>query len=311
MAEILPEGQQQHRFDPNFTQNVINATGPKASPRMREVMSCLIKHLHDFAREIELTVDEWAEGVALINWAGQMSNEKRNEGQLVTDVVGLESLVDEITYKKAAEAADFATASAILGPFFRQDHPEREKGATISFNTPEDADVTYMHGTVKCAKTGKPIANATLDVWMASTNGLYEQQDDNQVDHNLRGKFRTDENGEYAWYCIRPTPYPIPYDGPAGKLLQLLDRHPYRPAHIHLIVMKEGWKPITTQIFDKDSKYLDDDSVFAVKDSLVVEFKPRKDDPQASFELQYDITMAPNDSAGEGTVPATSGAISA
>lgn len=168
-----------------------------------------------------------------------------------------------------------------------------------------------MHGTVKCAKTGKPIANATLDVWMASTNGLYEQQDDNQVDHNLRGKFRTDENGEYAWYCIRPTPYPIPYDGPAGKLLQLLDRHPYRPAHIHLIVMKEGWKPITTQIFDKDSKYLDDDSVFAVKDSLVVEFKPRKDDPQASFELQYDITMAPNGTAGEGTVPATSAAISA
>lgn len=310
MAEIKSDGSQQHRFDPNFTQNVINATGPKASPRMREVMSCLIKHLHDFAREIELTVDEWAEGVALINWAGQMSNEKRNEGQLVTDVVGLESLVDEITYKKAAEASDFATASAILGPFFRQDHPEREKGSTITFNTPDDADVTYMHGVVKCAKTGKPISNATIDVWQASTNGLYEQQDDNQVDHNLRGKFRTDENGEYAWYTIRPTPYPIPYDGPAGKLLQLLDRHPYRPAHIHLIVMKDGFKPITTQIFDKDSKYLDDDSVFAVKDSLVVEFKPRSGDPEAKFELQYDITMAPNDTAGEGTVPATSGAIS-
>ena len=219
--------------------------------------------------------------------------------------------MDEITYKKAAEAADYATASAILGPFFRQDHPERKKGDTISFNTPDEADVTYMYGTVKCAKTGKPLANATLDVWMASTNGLYEQQDDNQVDHNLRGKFRTDENGEYAWYCIRPTPYPIPYDGPAGKLLQLLDRHPYRPAHIHLIVMKEGWKPITTQIFDKDSKYLDDDSVFAVKDSLVVEFKPREGDSQAKFQLQYDISMAPNDASGSmGTELAGSGAIS-
>lgn len=211
-------------------------------------------------------------------------------------------LVDEITYKKAAEAADFATASAILGPFFRQDHPLREKGATITFNTPDDADVTYMYGTVTCAKTGKPLANATIDVWQASTNGLYEQQDENQVDHNLRGKFTTDENGEYAWYCIRPTPYPIPFDGPAGKLLQLLDRHPYRPAHIHLIVMVEGYKPITTQIFDKDSKYLDDDSVFAVKDSLVVEFKPRKDDPKAPFELKYDIQMAPSDDkVAEGT----------
>lgn len=148
----------------------------------------------------------------------------------------LHRLVDEITYKKASEAADVATQSAILGPFFRQDHPVREKGATISFDTPADAQVVYMYGTVTDAKTKKPIPNATIDVWQASTNGMYEQQDDKQVDHNLRGKFVTDENGEYAWYCLRPTPYPIPFDGPAGKLLQLLDRHPYRPAHIHLVV---------------------------------------------------------------------------
>ncbi|KIW57629.1 hypothetical protein, variant [Exophiala xenobiotica] len=287
------------RFDPNFTQHVIDAMGPKTSPRMREVMTSLTRHLHDFAREVELTVDEWMEGVELLNWAGQMSNEKRNEGQLVCDVVGLESLVDEITYKKASEAADMATQSAILGPFFRHDHPIREKGATISFNTPEDATPVYMYGQVMDAKTKKPLANATIDVWEASTNGLYEQQDENQVDSNLRGKFKTDENGEYAFYCLRPTPYPIPYDGPAGKLLQLLDRHPYRPAHIHLIVLIEGYKPITTQIFDKDSKYLDDDSVFAVKDSLIVEFVPRKGDSKANFELRYDILMAPIGEKGE------------
>lgn len=146
---------------------------------------------------------------------------------------------------------------------------------------------------------------------------MYEQQDDNQIDCNLRGKFITDENGEYGYYCLKPTPYPIPYDGPAGKLLQLLDRHPYRPAHIHLIVrvpsvlcsadcadiscqvLIEGYKPITTQIFDKESKYLDDDSVFAVKDSLVVEFVPRKGDPKAALELKYDVMMAPLDSKGE------------
>jgi len=278
---------------------------------MREVVTCMIKHLHDFAREIELTVDEWTEGVALMNWAGQMSNDRRNEGQLVCDVLGLESLVDEITYKKAAEAADYATQSAILGPFFRHDHPIREKGSTITFDTPEDAQVTYMHGVVTDAVSKKPLPKATIDVWQASTNGLYEQQDEKQVDHNLRGKFVTDENGEYAFYCIRPTPYPIPFDGPAGKLLQLLDRHPYRPAHIHLIVMIDGYKPITTQIFDKDSKYLDDDSVFAVKDSLVVEFVPSQDDPQAKFELKYDIQMAPNNAKEPtGTVLSGSGAIS-
>lgn len=145
------------RFDPNFTNLVNNAMGPKTSPRMREVMTALTQHLHDFAREVELTVDEWMAGVELINWAGRMSDDKRNEGQLVCDVIGLESyvyledldvhrltiarLVDEITYKKASEATGVATQSAILGPFFRNDHPVREKGASISSDTPKDAEV--------------------------------------------------------------------------------------------------------------------------------------------------------------------------
>jgi len=273
---------------------------------MREVMTSLIRHVHDFARETELTVDEWMAGVQLINWAGQMSTDRRNEGQLVCDVIGLESLVDEITYKKATEAHDETTQSAILGPFFRHDHPIREKGATITFDTPEDGEVVYMHGIVTDAKTKKPLANAEVDVWQASTNGLYEQQDENQVEHNLRGKFITDDKGEYAFYCLKPTPYPVPFDGPAGKILQLLDRHPYRPAHIHLIVMLKGYKPVTTQIFDRQSKYLEDDSVFAVKDQLTVDFVPRKDDSKAALELQYDITLAPSDSEGESNVPLVS-----
>jgi catechol 1,2-dioxygenase len=161
------------RFDPNFTQSVIDSMGPKTSPRMREVMQSLIPHLHDFAREVELTVDEWMEGVQLLNWAGQMSTDKRNEGQLVCDVVGLESLVDEITYKKASEAHDLTTQSAILGPFFRTDHPVREKGASIHLTRAADAEDVYMYGRVMDAKTGKPLKGATVDVWMASTNGTY------------------------------------------------------------------------------------------------------------------------------------------
>lgn len=161
------------RFDPDFTKNVVDSMGPKTTPRMREIMSVLIPKLHDFAREVELTVDEWMEGVQLLNWAGQMSTDKRNEGQLVCDVVGLESLVDEITYKKASEASDLATQSAILGPFFRTDHPVREKGASIILTKAKDADDVYMYGRVMDAVSGKPLAGATVDVWQASTNGKY------------------------------------------------------------------------------------------------------------------------------------------
>ncbi|KAF7187906.1 Catechol 1,2-dioxygenase [Pseudocercospora fuligena] len=285
------------QFDPNFTANVVRAMGPKTSPRMREVMSKLIPHLHDFAREVELTVDEWMEGVMLMAWAGQMTNDKRNEVQLVCDVVGLESLVDEITYKKASEAEGAATESAILGPFFRTDRPTRRNGESIHITKGEGAVDVYMYGRVVDNRTGLPLVGASVDLWQASTNGMYEQQDSAQVEHNLRGKFVTDENGEYACYLIKPTPYPVPFDGPAGKLLQLMDRHPYRPAHIHIIAQKEGYEPLTTQIYDSESDYLDNDSVFAVKDSLVVKFDPRPNDPQASWELHYDVRLAPSDPA--------------
>lgn len=290
-------GATSHKFDPNFTQNVIGAMGPKTSPRMREVMSCLIRHVHDFAREVELTVDEWMQGVELLNEAGRMSDNKRNEGQLVCDVIGLESLVDEITFKKATDAVDAPTASAILGPFFRQDAPVLENESSIIQTPVDDGEIVYMHGTVTDHKTREPIAGATVDVWQASTNGLYEQQDDDQADNNLRGKFKTDENGHYGFYCLKPTPYPVPFDGPGGKILQLLDRHPFRPAHIHLIVQHDYYKPLTTQIFDSKDKYLQNDSVFAVKDSLVVDFVPLKSNPKATLELNYPVILVPQTGA--------------
>ncbi|TGO49991.1 hypothetical protein BCON_0194g00010 [Botryotinia convoluta] len=296
-ATANTNGTASHKFDPNFTQNVIEAMGPKTSPRMKEVMSCLIKHVHDFAREVELTVDEWMLGVELLNEAGKMSDHKRNEGQLVCDVIGLESLVDEITFKKAADAVDAPTASAILGPFFRHDAPVLENESSIIQTAVDDGEIVYMHGTVTNHKTKKPIVGATVDAWQASTNGLYEQQDDEQAEHNLRGKFKTDENGHYGFYCLKPTPYPVPFDGPAGKILQLLDRHPFRPAHIHLIVQHENYKPLTTQIFNSKDEYLQNDSVFAVKDSLIVDFVPLKGNPKASLELNYPVILAPQTGA--------------
>jgi len=293
MATNGVNGTKPHKFDPNFTQNVINATGPKATPRVRQLTTSLIKHLHDFARENELTVDEWMAGVELLNEAGRMSDDKRNEGQLVCDVLGLESLVDEITYKLASEAADEPTATAILGPFYRHNHPKLPMGGCIvAEETNKQGDRTWMHGTVTDFRTGKPIEGAEMDVWHTAPNGLYEQQDPDQPEMNLRGKFVTGPDGKYNFYCLRPVPYPIPYDGPAGKILQALDRHPYRPAHIHFLLKAPGYQPFVTQIFDRNSKYIEDDAVFAVKDSLIVDFKPFQGDPQADFELPYDFKLA-------------------
>ncbi|KAK3674417.1 hypothetical protein LTR78_005886 [Recurvomyces mirabilis] len=279
------------RFDPAFTDAVINATGPKASPRLRKVMASLTRHLHDFCRENEITIDEYMAGVEMINWAGRMSDLKRNEGQLLTDVIGLETLVDEITYTLASEATDAPTATAILGPFWRQDSPIYKMGSSIIQNSIPDGDHTFLHGRVLDFNTGKPIQNAEIDIWHTAPNGLYEQQDPEQPDMNLRGRFYTGEDGAYSFYCLRPTSYPVPMDGPAGKLIQLLDRHPMRPAHIHFILTAEGYKPLTTQIFDRRDKYIDNDVVFAVKDSLVVDFLPKKGDEKAQFDLEYDFKL--------------------
>ncbi|POR35546.1 Catechol 1,2-dioxygenase [Tolypocladium paradoxum] len=248
-----------------FTRNVIESMGPNTSPRLREVMTALIKHVHDFARDVQLTTDEWMAGVQMINWAGQMSDDKRNEGQLLCDVIGLESLVDDITFSAATKSTSGLTASAILGPFWRCDAPIRDNGTTISFDTPEDGQIVLMHGKVTSVETGAPLADATVDVWQASTNGLYEQQDPEQQDYNLRGVFKTDSEGKYSFYCLRPTPYPV---------------------------CASGCKSLTTQIFDEDCKYLSNDSVFAVKDDLKVRFVPRKGDPEAELELEYNISLA-------------------
>ncbi|PVH93206.1 aromatic compound dioxygenase [Periconia macrospinosa] len=291
-----------HKFNPHFTEAVINATGPKATPRVRQLTSSLIRHLHDFARENELTVDEWMSGVELLNEAGRMSDDRRNEGQLVCDVLGLESLVDEITYKLTSDATDEPTATAILGPFWRKDAPQKNMGDTIVSGIEGKGDRTWMHGTVTDFKTGKPIEGAVLDVWHTAPNGLYEQQDPDQEDMNLRGRFTTGKDGKYNFYCLRPVPYPIPFDGPAGKILQALDRHPMRPAHIHFIISAAGHKPIVTQIFDRKSKYIEDDAVFAVKDSLLVDFKPLQGDDKADLELPYDFKLATFEDANQQSV---------
>jgi len=282
------------RFDPNFTKHCIDTIGPKTGPRERLVLGALIKHIHDFAREVELTVDEWMLGVHFVNSIGQISDSKRNEGQRISDVLGLESLVDEIAHKMMTEGDLSPTSSSILGPFWSPNAPFRELGGSIIQDPAPLGQPALMHGKVTDVTTGKGIPNAVFDIWQASANGKYDFQDpDNQTDNNLRGKFKTDANGEYNFYCLKPTAYSLPTDGPAGVLLKLLDRHPMRPAHIHLMITHDDYTPVTTQIFPSDDPYLTTDTVFAVKDDLVVEFTPRENDPKAKLNLEYNVLLAP------------------
>lgn len=227
-----------------------------------------------------------------------MSTDRRNETGLVSDILGLESLADEITSKLLADESG-ATPSAVLGPFYRANAPILPNGSSIIFASPDsewykqaEPLLTHVSGRVVSASSGKPIPDAVVDVWLAGPNGLYEQQDEEQPDMNLRGRFQTDAGGHYALICLKPTPYPIPFDGPAGRLLQLLDRHPYRPAHIHFIVGAPGFRTLITQVFDVEDAYVANDTVFAVKDELIVTFKRREGDKKAHWTLEYDFVLS-------------------
>ncbi|KAK9770943.1 putative Aromatic compound dioxygenase [Seiridium cardinale] len=291
------------RFDPAFTQHVLDTMGPKTTPRNRQVLGALIKHIHDFSREVELTVDEWMAGVAFINATGaiwEKSRKTRNEARRLSDILGLESLVDEMAHKLIAEGDVEPTSSAILGPFWSPNAPFRENGETIIQNPNPQGQVTLMHGVISDLVTGKPIPNAVFDVWQASANGKYDFQDpENQEPNNLRGKFRADEQGKYWFYCYYPTAYSLPRDGPSWQLLQMMDRHPMRPAHIHIMVTHPDYKGCTTQLYPKDDQWLETDTVFAVKDDLVVDFKSLKGDDKATLELNYNVILAPKDYKGK------------
>lgn len=229
-----------------------------------------------------------------------MSTDQRNETQLLSDILGLESLVDSITSRQlAAKAADASsiklayTPSAILGPFYRSNAPILPASSSIvapSNRLAYLSSTTHLSGRVLTA-SGGPIRSAILDIWHTAPNGMYEQQDALQPDMDLRGRFTTDGDGAYSLYCLRPVAYPIPDDGPPGLLLRSLDRHPFRPAHIHVIVSAPGFRTLTTQLFDGQDRWLSDDAVFAVKEELVVKFQPREGDEDARWTVAFDFVL--------------------
>ena len=265
--------------------------------RLRRLVESLTAHLHAFATEVGLTGDEWDTAIRLLTETGRITDEHRQEFILWSDTLGLSMLVDAL-----ANPSRGATESTVLGPFYVPGAPMRDYGAAISEEPA--GEPAWVHGVVS-GRDGEPIAGAELDVWQNGDNRLYAVQDPSAPEEHLRGRFSTREDGSYAFLAVRPVPYTIPDDGPVGAMLAATGRHPWRPAHIHLIVRAEGYAPVTTHVFDRESAYLDSDAVFAVKPSLLRDFVPRPvDDPERPagvdgrwFSVRNDIVLAPSGAA--------------
>jgi protocatechuate 3,4-dioxygenase beta subunit len=250
--------------------------------RLRELLQTLVRHLHAFAVEVQLTESEWTRAIATLTATGRLTDDRRQEFVLWSDALGLSMLVNAIAHPKPAGA----TESTVLGPFWVEGSPELEYGEAIF--TSAGGEPAWVHGRV-LDLDGTPISDATLDVWQNDANGLYGVQDDHAPEAHLRGRFRTRADGTYAFLGVRPMPYPIPDDGPVGAMLAASGRHPWRPAHIHMIVSALGYETLTTHIFDAESPYLDSDAVFAVKPSLLRRFVR----DGARWSVENDIVLAP------------------
>ena len=274
-----------------LTATVLRTFEQTPSPRLKEVMTSLVAHLHAFVAEVGLTEQEWSEGIGFLTQTGQMSDDKRQEFILLSDALGVSMLVDLIAQRKPAGA----TETTVLGPFYISGAPDIEQGGSIA--RVEDGAPLVFSGRV-LDQGGGPIAGAVLDIWQASPKGLYDVQDPEQPEYNLRGKLRTGPDGRYAFRTVQPHSYPIPDDGPVGAMLRATTRHPNRPAHVHFIITAEGFAPLTTHIFDAADPYLDSDAVFAVKPSLTCDFvRHDTPDPDAPglpaphYTANYDFVL--------------------
>jgi protocatechuate 3,4-dioxygenase beta subunit len=266
-------------FDEASSAEVVNSRmGPDVNPRMRQVMDALVRHLHAAVKEIEPTHEEWLAAITFLTETGQMCSDWRQEYILLSDTLGVSMLVDAINNRKPSGA----TETTVLGPFYVSDAPRYQNGADICLDG--KGAPLLVRGRVTDTE-GRPVAGALLDVWQTNEDGFYDvQQQGVQPDMNLRGVFQTDAEGRYWFRSVKPRFYPIPSDGPVGQLLDRMDRHPYRPAHIHFIVGAEGYEPITTHIFSPDCPYLHSDTVFGVKESLIADYR-QVDDPEQAARL--------------------------
>jgi hydroxyquinol 1,2-dioxygenase len=256
-----------------ITEAVVDRFAATPDPRLKAVMNSLVRHLHDFVRDVEPSFEEWMGAIQFLTRTGHMCSETRQEFILLSDVLGVSMLVDAINHRQP----EGATETTVLGPFYLASAPLLADGAEImSPQTPGER--VYVEASFT-APDGTPLAGATVDVWQSDGDGFYDVQRPELTEANLRGRFVADGGGKVRFWSITPQYYPIPYDGPVGDLLKATKRHPYRPAHLHFMVAAPGYETLVTHVFVAGDPYLDSDAVFGVKNSLVDPFPEQAPGP--------------------------------
>src|SRR5215470_5753234 len=296
----------------DITAAVLASFGRSPDERLGTVMRSLTAHLHAFIKDVALTEEEWRAAIGVLTATGHITSGKRQEWILWSDALGVSMLVDALANRipvgggpgDGGGPAGAATESTVQGPFYVPGAPRRGYGERI--DEMPAGEPLWVHGTVR-SRDGRPLPGAELDVWQNGDNELYAVQDPEAPEEHLRGRFTAREDGSYGFITVRPAPYPIPHDGPVGHMLAATGRHPWRPAHIHVIVRAPGHRPVTTHVFDRDSEHIDSDAVFAVKPSLLRELSARSaDDPErppgitgAWWSLASDFVLVPAGPADE------------
>jgi hydroxyquinol 1,2-dioxygenase len=264
-----------------ITAEVLRRFEGTPDPRLRRIVLSLVRHLHAFLQDVELSEPEWFAGIEFLTGTGQKCTDIRQEFILLSDTLGVSMVVDLINHRKP----EGATESTVFGPFHREGAPEMPDGGNIA---PRDTGTpTIVFGRV-LDLDGRPIAGASLDVWQADSTGHYDSQYAEASELHMRGKFRTGQDGRFIVRTAFPVAYPIPTDGPVGKMLRATNRHPWRPAHVHFVVSADGYEPVTTHVFESTDKYLNSDTVFAVKRSLVCDFERHDTRDEAAMRFSIE-----------------------
>jgi catechol 1,2-dioxygenase len=270
-------------------------------PRLREIVISLVRHLHAFVRDVRLTEPEFRNATAILNEIGKLTSDTHNEAVLMAGSLGVSALVCLLNN---GDNGATETTQSLLGPFWRMHSPRTENGASI-VRSPTPGSSLFVTGRV-VDRAGRAVAEAEIDVWHSSPVGLYENQDSGQADMNLRGKFMTDAEGRFWFSTVKMVGYPIPTDGVVGRLLEAQNRHPYRPAHLHALIFKPGFKTLISQVYDPADPHIDTDVQFGVTRALMGDYvpheEPRPGDPAATmpwYSLDYTFVMEP----GEAVLP--------
>ena len=285
--------------DRDLTEQVLAVMAQTNDPRLREIMIALVRHLHDFVRDVRLTEEEFRAATAIIARLGQLTNDTHNEVVLMAGSLGVSPLV--VLLNNGNNGAT-ETAASMLGPFWRMHSPRVENGGSL-LRSPTPGPAFVFTGHV-LDRDGQPIAGAEVDVWHSTPAGLYEQQDPEQAEMNLRGKLTTDDTGTFSFRSVKPAGYPIPTDGNVvGDLLRAQNRHPFRPAHVHVLIVKPGFKTLISQVYMPDDPRLESDVQFGVTRHLIANLvkhdESQPDDPHVQppwYSVDYTFVLEPGES---------------